>query len=46
VGDEADRLPLTSLLIFAANAPVFYFVALRLLRRSTSFGEGALRLSR
>jgi len=36
---------LTSLLIFAANAPVFYFVALRLLRRSTSFGEGALRLS-
>jgi protein O-mannosyl-transferase len=36
---------LTSLLIFAANAPAFYFVALRLLRRSTSFGEGALRLS-
>jgi protein O-mannosyl-transferase len=36
---------LTSLVIFAANAPAFYFVALRLLRRSTSFGESALRLS-
>src|SRR5713101_6918239 len=28
---------LTSLVIFAANAPVFYFVALRLLRQATSF---------
>lgn len=36
---------LTSLLIFAANAPAFYFVALRLIRRATSFGEGVLRLS-
>ena len=36
---------LTSLVIFAANAPAFYFVALRLIRRATSFGEGALRLS-
>jgi Flp pilus assembly protein TadD len=36
---------LTSLVIFAANVPVFYFVALQLLRRATSFGEGALRLS-
>src|SRR5207244_3580377 len=36
---------LTSLVIFAANAPAFYFVALRLLRRSTSFGESTLRLS-
>jgi len=36
---------LTSLVIFAANAPAFYFVALRLFRRATSFGEGALRLS-
>src|SRR5262245_3562856 len=36
---------LTSLMIFAANAPAFYFVALRLLRKSTSFGEGVLRLS-
>ena len=36
---------LTSLLIFAANAPAFYFVALRLLRRATSFGEPVLRLS-
>ena len=30
---------LTSLLIFAANVPAFYFVALRLLRQATSFGE-------
>ncbi len=36
---------LTSLLIFAANAPAFYFVALRLMRRATSFGERVLRLS-
>ena len=36
---------LTSLLIFAANAPAFYFVALRLLRHATSFGERVLRLS-
>jgi len=36
---------LTSLVIFAANVPVFYFVALRLLRRATSFGDGTLRLS-
>jgi tetratricopeptide (TPR) repeat protein len=36
---------LTSLLIFAANAPALYFVALRLIRRATSFGEGLLRLS-
>jgi protein O-mannosyl-transferase len=36
---------LTSLLIFAANAPAFYFVALRLLRRATSLGERVLRLS-
>jgi protein O-mannosyl-transferase len=36
---------LTSLVIFAANVPAFYFVALRLLRRATSFGDGALRLS-
>jgi protein O-mannosyl-transferase len=36
---------LTSLVLFAANAPAFYFVALRLIRRATSFGESALRLS-
>jgi len=36
---------LTSLVIFAANAPVFYFIALRLLRGATTFGDGALRLS-
>jgi protein O-mannosyl-transferase len=36
---------LTSLLIFAANAPVFYFVALRLVRHATRFADGALRLS-
>jgi protein O-mannosyl-transferase len=36
---------LTSLIIFAANAPVFYFVALRLLRHATAFTDGALRLS-
>jgi len=36
---------LTSLLIFAANAPVFYFVALRLMRLATGFGERVLRLS-
>jgi len=36
---------LTSLVIFAANVPAFYFVARRLLARATSFGESALRLS-
>ncbi len=36
---------LTNLVIFAANAPAFYFVALRLMRRATSFGERVLRLS-
>jgi Tfp pilus assembly protein PilF len=36
---------LTSLVIFAANAAVLYFVALRLLRLATGFAEGALRLS-
>jgi len=36
---------LTSLVLFAANAPVFYFVALRLLRRATGFADGTLRLS-
>jgi len=36
---------LTSLLIFAANVPAFYFVALRILRQATSFGERVLRLS-
>jgi tetratricopeptide (TPR) repeat protein len=36
---------LTSLIIFAANAPVFYFVARRLLRHATAFADGALRLS-
>jgi Flp pilus assembly protein TadD len=36
---------LTSLVIFGANAPVFYFVALRVLRHATSLAEGPLRLS-
>ena len=36
---------LTSLVIFAANAAVLYVVALRLLRLSTGFAEGTLRLS-
>ncbi len=36
---------LSSLVIFAANVPAFYFVALRLLGRATGFGERALRLS-
>ncbi len=36
---------LTSLVIFAANAPVFYFVALRILRHATAFSDGVLRLS-
>jgi Flp pilus assembly protein TadD len=36
---------LTSLVIFALNAPVFYFVALRLLRKSTGFTDATLRLS-
>jgi Tfp pilus assembly protein PilF len=36
---------LTSLVIFAANAAALYFVALRLLRLTTGFVEGTLRLS-
>ena len=36
---------LTSLVIFALNAPALYFVALRLLRRASQFADGALRLS-
>jgi Flp pilus assembly protein TadD len=36
---------LTSLLIFAANVPVFYFVALHLFRRATGFAGATLRLS-
>jgi hypothetical protein len=36
---------LTSLIIFAANAPVFYFVALRILRHATAFADGTLRVS-
>src|SRR5499427_3675976 len=36
---------LTSLLIFAANVPAFYFVARHLLRQATSFGERVLHLS-
>ena len=36
---------LTSLVIFAANAPVFYFVALRLFRQATGFAAGPLRLA-
>src|SRR5262245_9344528 len=36
---------LTSMVIYAANAPAFYCVALRWLRRATSLGDGALRLS-
>jgi protein O-mannosyl-transferase len=36
---------LTSLVIFAANIPAFYFVALRLLKRATGFADGTLRLS-
>ena len=36
---------LTSLVIFALNAPVFYFVALRLLRHAAGFTDGTLRLS-
>src|SRR3989475_10075314 len=36
---------LTSLVIFAANAAVFYFIALRLLGRAAGFSEGVLRLS-
>jgi Flp pilus assembly protein TadD len=36
---------LTSLLIFAANVPAFYFIALHVLRRSTGFAGGMLRLS-
>jgi hypothetical protein len=36
---------LTSLIIFAGNAPVFYFVALRILRHATAFEDGVLRLS-
>jgi tetratricopeptide (TPR) repeat protein len=36
---------LTSLIIFAANAPIFYFVALSILRHATAFGDGTLRVS-
>jgi tetratricopeptide (TPR) repeat protein len=36
---------LTSLVIFALNAPALYFVALRLLRHATRFPDGTLRLS-
>jgi len=36
---------LTSLVIFAANAPVFYFVALRMLRHAAGFADGTLRLA-
>jgi tetratricopeptide (TPR) repeat protein len=36
---------LTSLVLFAANAAALYFVALRLLRLTTGFVEGTLRLS-
>jgi protein O-mannosyl-transferase len=36
---------LTSLVIFAANAPALYFVARRLLRSATSFDEGTLTVS-
>jgi hypothetical protein len=36
---------LTSLIIFAANAPVFYFVAQRILRHATAFADGTLRVS-
>src|SRR2546426_4154928 len=36
---------LTSLVIFAASAPVFYFLALRLLRRAAGFAGGTLRAS-
>ncbi|MGH7302292.1 MAG: tetratricopeptide repeat protein [Candidatus Rokuibacteriota bacterium] len=36
---------LTSLVIFAANVPAFYFVALRVIRRASSFEGGLLRLS-
>jgi protein O-mannosyl-transferase len=36
---------LTSLILFAANAAVFYFVALRLLRLATGFVEGTLHFS-
>jgi protein O-mannosyl-transferase len=36
---------LTSLIIFAANAPVFYFVALRILHHATAFADRTLRLS-
>ena len=36
---------LTSLVIFALNAPAFYFMALRVLRLTTGFTDGTLRLS-
>ena len=36
---------LTSLIIFASNAPVFYFVSLRILRHATAFTSGTLRAS-
>jgi Flp pilus assembly protein TadD len=36
---------LTSLVVFAANAPALYFVARRLLRNATSFDESTLTVS-
>jgi len=36
---------LTSLVAFAANVPVFYFIALRLLRRATRFADATVRVS-
>src|SRR5262245_18662618 len=36
---------LTSLVIFALNAPAFYFMALRVLRLTTGFTDRTLRLS-
>jgi protein O-mannosyl-transferase len=36
---------LTSLVVFAANAPTLYFVTRRLLRSATSFDEGTLTVS-
>ena len=44
-GMEPAGYHLTSLVIFALNAPVFYFVSLRLLRHAAGFTDGTLRLS-
>jgi protein O-mannosyl-transferase len=44
-GMEPAGYHLTSLVIFAFNAPVFYFVSLRLLRHAAGFADGTLRLS-